>query len=109
MARTISATQAKSHFGAIVESIKSGEGDVIIENRGEPQIVMLPVSEYEELAGLRDEKRRSDALARLNALREEISSQNADLTEEGARAFIKEAVDDAMESLIATGKIRYKE
>lgn len=109
MVKTVSATQAKNHFGSLVESITKCGDEVIVENRGEEQIAMLPVSEYRELAKLRDQKRRSDALARLYELREEVSARNADLTEDEAKALVKEMVDDAIASLFAKGKLRYKE
>ncbi len=109
MVRTISATQAKTGFGALVESIARGEGDVIVENRGAAQVVILSASRYQKLEQLEDENRRNEAVKTLRRLRTEISVQNADLSQEEATAFAKKLVDDTMDSMFASGKLRYKE
>jgi prevent-host-death family protein len=94
MVKTISATQAKNQFGALVESIKDGEGDVIVVNRGEPAVAIIPVSRYEDLARFDRDERHRQAAATLRRLRAEIQVQNPDMTEELANEISNRAAND---------------
>src|SRR6476620_3228376 len=94
MAKTISATQAKNQFGAFVESISSGEGDIIVTNRGEPFVAMVSFADYERYQKLSRAEERRDAAATLRRLREEIQAQNPDLTEELANEISNRAAND---------------
>jgi prevent-host-death family protein len=107
--KTISATQAKNQFGALVESISSGEGDIIVENRGKPIVAIIPASRYEDLERFDKEEKRRKAIENIRRLREEISARNAYLTEEERADFIEQLVDEAAASMFAKGIVRYKE
>lgn len=109
MTRTVSATMAKSNFGALVESVSHGEGQIVVENRGEPVAAIISIAALKDYEELRVQRRRAEALARLKTLRERVSARNADLTEEEAKAFIKQIVDETMKSMVAKGIIRYQD
>jgi len=101
MVRTISATQAKTGFGALVESIARGEGDVIVENRGAAQVVILSASRYQKLEQLEVENRRNEAVKALRRLRTEIQAQNPDMTEALADDIAQRASNDIAEAIVA--------
>jgi prevent-host-death family protein len=92
--KTISATQAKNQFGALVESISSGEGDIIVANRGEPIVAIIPAEKYDTLLRLLKEERHRDAAATLRRLSADIQAQNPDITEELANEISNRAVRD---------------
>lgn len=87
MPKTVSATEAKVQFGAIVEWAVEAQDDVVVERRGEPKAVIISYQEYQKVLALREQARREEALRRLRALREEVRARNTDLDEEQAMAL----------------------
>jgi prevent-host-death family protein len=49
MERTISATEARTHFGAVMREACEKEYTVIVERDGEPQVVVISVAQYRRL------------------------------------------------------------
>ncbi len=49
MSRTISATEARVHFGELMRRVVGQQETVIVERSGEPQVVILSLAEYERL------------------------------------------------------------
>ena len=49
MARTVSATEARIHFGELMRRIVDDREPVIVEYQGEPQVVILSVEHYRQL------------------------------------------------------------
>jgi prevent-host-death family protein len=107
--KTISATQAKNQFGALVESVKDGEGDVIVENRGEPVVAIISASRYDGLERLEKEEKRRKAAETIRSLRGRVLAQSVNFSDQETETFIKQLVDESIESLFAKGKLRYKE
>lgn len=107
MPRTVSATEAKVHLGTLLEWTTTRD-EVIIESRGRPRAVLISVEQYEELGRLREEARRRDALARLDALAESLQGQNQDLSEDEALGLAGRGVRDAIDGLEARGKVRFR-
>ena len=52
--RGLAATEARVRFGALVRSVAGGDGPVVVERGGRPQMVALPAAEYERLAAAAD-------------------------------------------------------
>jgi prevent-host-death family protein len=99
MIKTVSATEAKSHFGALVEAINGGEGDVIVENRGEPSVAIIPISRYANLERLEKEERLKKAGETLRRLRAEFQARNPDMTEDLADELASRASNDVIEAI----------
>ncbi len=55
MTRTMSATEARVHFGELMRRVVEGQEPVIVERGGKPQVVVLSVAEYERLRGEKTE------------------------------------------------------
>ncbi len=106
MPKTVSATEAKVHLGSLLEWCETRD-EVIIERRGRPRAALISVEQYDELRRLREDARRRDALARLDALAESLQGRNADLTEEEAERLADRGVREAIEGLGARGKARF--
>ncbi len=109
MPRTVSATDAKNKFGSLVNWVVANADEVIVENHGEPAIVLMSMTEYESYKSYREAERRKRLLAELYELRDRVRAYNQDVTtEEQAQEIADEIVQDAIDSLVAKGKIRIK-
>ena len=49
MEKTISATEARVRFGEMMRYVVEEQAPIIVERSGQPQVVLLSVSEYERL------------------------------------------------------------
>lgn len=49
MKRTMSATKARVHFGELMRWVVERQKPVIVERRGQPHVVVLSITEYEQL------------------------------------------------------------
>lgn len=49
MARTMKATEARIHFGELMQRVVADQEPVIVERSGEPQVVVLSVAHYQRL------------------------------------------------------------
>lgn len=49
MPRTVSATEARVHFGELLQKVESDGGPVIVEKGGKPVAVILSTRRYEEM------------------------------------------------------------
>ncbi|HEV2108204.1 MAG TPA: type II toxin-antitoxin system Phd/YefM family antitoxin [Thermomicrobiales bacterium] len=78
MSRVVTATEAKNRLGALLEAVAEHQDEVIVESHGRARAVILPVDAYEEFQALRDQKRRTDAIARLDQLNKRIEMANRD-------------------------------
>lgn len=52
MTRTISATEARSHFGETMRRVAEEQETVIVERVGKPRVVMLPIEHFHGLQGI---------------------------------------------------------
>ena len=107
MSKTVSSTEVKNRFGSVVTWVLENKEEVIVENRGEPTIVIIPFSEYEKVQQLREQVRRQEAFARLEALREQVRMRNQDLSEEQAENLGDLFSREVVERMIKDGRIRY--
>ena len=108
MPKTVSASEAKSQFGSLVEWTVENKDDVIVESHGRPKAAIISFEEYQRFAALREEARRREVLAQLESLRERVSARNADLSPEEAEQLADRLVRDTIQEMIAEGKIRYE-
>ncbi len=84
MAKVVSSTEAKARFGSMLKLARDKHEQVIIEVHGEPEAVLISYDEYQLLKGLKEQNRRREALEALQALRDEVTTQMSELTEEEA-------------------------
>lgn len=108
MNRAVSVSQAREQLSAVLRWTRENGDDVIIENRGRAEAVIISVSDYELLQSAREQQRRSTLMAELTALAEEVRAQNRDLSEAEADAIAEEISQDAIQSLVDKGKIRFE-
>jgi len=53
MPRTMSATQARMHFGDVMRRVVENGETVIVERAGKPQVAVISLADYERLRELR--------------------------------------------------------
>ena len=49
MERKVTATEARIHFGELMQSVVNDQNPVIVEKSGKPQVVILSVEHYQKL------------------------------------------------------------
>lgn len=109
MAREVSATEAKNRLGALLGWVTEENDEVIIEHQGKPRAVIMSIAEYEKIKVEREQRRRAEALERIQRLREEISARNSDMTPEQVEEFANRVRHDVVQSLMEKGALRFEE
>ncbi len=72
MKRTVSAMEARKHFGELLEQVRYRGDQVVIERAGRPMAVLVPVGEAREMERHRSEAKR-ELVEMLPAFREQFS------------------------------------
>ncbi|MDQ3250258.1 MAG: type II toxin-antitoxin system Phd/YefM family antitoxin [Chloroflexota bacterium] len=107
MAKTISASEAKTNFGTIVNWAVQKNEEVIIQSYGEPKAVIISFAEFQKLAQLREQERRRQALAAMEQLRTEVSARNQDLSENQVDALADQVVRQSVQNLLGKKQDAY--
>lgn len=92
--RTVSATEAKNRFGAVVKSAREEVDVVLVENHGEPYAIILSPSEFQRLQASDHELRRRKRLDRLEEIMQVQAELNKDLTPEAAEELVQRAIEE---------------
>lgn len=108
MPKTVSASEAKTQFGSIMNWSVECRDDVIVESRGRPKVVIIPFEEYERLRTLREAARRQEALARLERLREEVRARAKSLSKEEAESVTDRLAREVIAEMAQEGKVDYQ-
>jgi prevent-host-death family protein len=107
MPKRISASQAKTQFGSMVDWAVESQDDIIVESRGRPRAVIMSFEAYEKLAALRSEARRREALAQVERLRERVRARNADMDGATASDLGDRLAREVIGEMVAEGKVKY--
>lgn len=78
MPTTVSATEARVRFGAMLRRIAEERATYIVERGGERRVVVLSVEEYEDLVAATRGAGRRDALAAAHALGQRVRARRGD-------------------------------
>ncbi len=107
MSKTVSATEAKNRLGALIGWVLEHKDEVIVESRGEPQVVLVPYSEYAEIQKIKEQVRRRQALSKLENLRSRVRARNQDLNDKHAQALADRFSREVIEDMVKEGKIHF--
>ena len=105
MPKTVTASEAKNRFGAMVSWAVESQDDVIVESHGEPKAVIISYDAYREVERLREVARRHAALTRLRRLRDEVRARNRDLTADEADALSARFSGEVTQEMAEKGDI----
>lgn len=108
MPKTLSSVEAKNRLGALIAWAVTNQDEVIVEHHGKPRAVIMAYDEYERVKEFRQQSRRQEILARLDRLRQEVSERNADLTEDEALALADQVARQAIDTMVAEGRLRFR-
>ena len=109
MPKTVSANEATSDLGSVVEWVLENGDEVIVESSGEPAVVIMPYNHYEKVKDAVVKERHRQALERLRKLRDEVRARNTDLTDDEADALADRFSREVVEDMVREGKIRFQE
>ena len=88
MERSMSATEARVHFGDLLDRVAKERETVIVERGGVPRAVMISIDEYERLLARRDGTTwRDQARAARDLVRAELGETAIPLAEDVIRAM----------------------
>jgi prevent-host-death family protein len=108
MPRTVSASEAKTKFGSIVDWAAESQDDVIVESHGQPKVVIISFEEYQQVLKLREDARRQSALLRLRNLRDQVRARNQDVDEEQAASLAGRFSQEVVAEMANEGKVLYQ-
>lgn len=108
MPKTVSASEAKTQFGSMVDWVVEQKDEIIVQSYGAPRVVIVAFEEYEKLATLRKAEQRRQALAALEELRMQVSTRNHDVQEADAEALADRLAREAAQQLADQGAIHFR-
>jgi prevent-host-death family protein len=73
--RTVSATEARVHFGETLRRVVENHETVLVERAGTPVAAIIPLAEYERLVADRDQRAWREALARAAQARGRVEAE----------------------------------
>lgn len=105
--RTLSITETRQNLSNVVQSIE--EGDVVIQNRGQAEAVIIPYADYALLQQARERERIAQAVAQLEQLAAELAADFADMDEAEATDIGRELLRESVELLAAQNEVAFAE
>jgi prevent-host-death family protein len=57
MQRTMSATEARIHFGELMRRVVEQQESVVVEHSGKPHVVVLSVDKYQQLLAAQEDRK----------------------------------------------------
>lgn len=107
MPRIVTATEAKTHMGAILDWAVEHEDEVIVQAHGQPKAVIISFAAYQKTRSQQEIMRRQAALARLEALAQRQGSKNQDLGQAEAEALAERFSRETFADMVAEGRVQY--
>ena len=101
MEHVISATQARIHFGALIQQVLEGQEPVIVERGGKPQVVVLSIAEYERMKTARQKEKWRETLAQAAQLRAEIAARLGNQPLPPSEELIRQMREERDEQLLS--------
>jgi len=105
---TASVSETRQQLSQFLRQIRSG-GEVVIQNRGEAEGVLISTADYALLQAARLREQRQAAFDKLKRLAEERAPYNAHLSEDEVEAIADEVTRSAIDALVAKGAIRFQD
>ncbi len=97
--KTVSVSETRQQLSAFLNSVREKRQDVVIQNRGQAEAVIIPYADYALLQEARERRRRQAALDELQQIAQEVQARNASITAVAADELADEIVREAIENL----------
>ncbi|NKQ36490.1 MAG: type II toxin-antitoxin system Phd/YefM family antitoxin [Chloroflexi bacterium] len=101
MNKVMSATEARVHFGELMQHVVENSAPVIVERAGKPQVVVMSVAEYERLSAA-SEMSREDVFEDILTFARKIQADRQEPfppPEEAIRQMRKERDEQLLDNL----------
>ena len=100
----VSAAEVGTQFGELMQRVVDQQETVIVERDGDPQVAIMPVTEYERLRGLAEPEDWWDKVLRVRELiRLELGDRELPPVEEVIRQMREERDEQLLENLRGYG------
>ena len=106
-AKHVSASEAKTRFGSLVDWSVQHQQGVVVEKHGEPTAVIMPYGNYQEFLALKREADQKQALETFRQLRQDVRACNPNMTEAQAQAFADDFTNEVMDAVIEKRQQKY--
>lgn len=107
--KSASVSETRQQLSALLNQVKKSHEDVIIQNRGQAEAVIIPFADYELLQAAREKRRRQQAIAELHQIARKIEAQNETISEQKADTIAEEVVTETIKSLIDQKKVAFQD
>ena len=104
-----SVSETRQQLSQFLRVIKAGGEEVVIQNRGEAEGVLISYEDYAVLQAARIRDQRQAALDNLQRLAEARAPYNADLSEAEVEALADEVTRSAIDALVEKGLVRFQD
>ncbi len=101
--KTASISETRQNLSALLNWIKGNRQDIVIQNRGEAEAVMIPFADYELLQEARERRRRQQAIAELRQIAQTVGDRNANMSPATAAELADAVTREAIKNLVAPG------
>jgi prevent-host-death family protein len=98
MERTMSATEARIHFGEVLRQVRELGQIIVVERDGAPEAVVISVADYERLRN-QDAPDWQIALERMTRIKERIEARHGNQAFPPSEDLIREAREERDEQL----------
>ncbi len=99
MIKTVSVSETRQQLSSFLNWIRDNQNDVVIQNRGQAEAVIIPYEDYALLQDAREQRRRQMALDELRQIALAVSANNEQMTAVEADELADEIVREAIENL----------
>ena len=107
--KTASVSETRQQLSSFLNWVKGNQADVVIQNRGKAEAVLIPFTDYKLLQEARQKRRRQEALEELRQIASEIRERNKDMSQEEVERIADEIADEVIDNLVKQGKVRFQE
>jgi prevent-host-death family protein len=107
--KSASVSQTRQQLSTLLKQMKKSREDIVIQNRGQSEAVIIPFADYDLLQEAREKRRRQQAIAELHQIAREIEAKNEPLTDKEVKSLADEIAREAVESLKNQGKVVFQD
>jgi prevent-host-death family protein len=107
--KTVSVSETRQQLSSFLNWIKNNQNDVVIQNRGQAEAVLIPYADYELLQDARERRRRQQALDELRRIALAVNADNEQMSAAEAEEIAEEIVAEAVNNLQQQGKVTFQE
>jgi prevent-host-death family protein len=98
--RTISATEARVHFGKLMRSVVENDQPVIVERAGKPEVVVLAVDKYQRMKAAEQRESWKSTFKRIQEIGDAIRMRREDVPLPDPAEVIHQMREERSEQLL---------